>query len=36
VARCVRSPLGAVSINVRIAAVRKLAIEAADDGLLEP
>src|SRR5256885_16897251 len=28
--------LGAVSINVRITAVRKLAIEAADTGLLAP
>ena len=28
--------LGAVSINVRITAVRKLAVEAADNGLLEP
>jgi site-specific recombinase XerD len=28
--------LGAVSINVRITAVRKLAVEAADDGLLAP
>src|SRR5580765_3820577 len=28
--------LGAVSINVRIAAVRKLAVEAADNGLLAP
>jgi integrase len=28
--------LGAVSINVRITAVRKLAIEAADNGLLAP
>jgi hypothetical protein len=27
--------LGAVSINVRITAVRKLAVEAADNGLLE-
>ena len=28
--------LGAVSINVRITAVRKLAVEAADNGLLSP
>jgi hypothetical protein len=28
--------LGSVSINVRITAVRKLAIEAADNGLLAP
>src|SRR5437763_13277061 len=28
--------LGAVSVNVRITAVRKLAVEAADNGLLEP
>jgi len=28
--------LGAVSINVRITAVRKLAVEAADNGLLPP
>src|SRR3954469_9757473 len=28
--------LGTVSINVRITAVRKLAVEAADNGLLEP
>jgi site-specific recombinase XerD len=28
--------LGSVSINVRITAVRKLAVEAADNGLLEP
>jgi hypothetical protein len=28
--------LGAVSINVRITAVRKLAVEAADNGLLRP
>ena len=28
--------LGAVSINVRITAVRKLAVEAADSGLLAP
>src|ERR1035437_9447378 len=28
--------LGAVSINVRITAVRKLAVEAADNGLLGP
>jgi hypothetical protein len=28
--------LGAVSINVRITAVRKLAVEAADNGLLVP
>jgi Phage integrase, N-terminal SAM-like domain len=28
--------LGAVSINVRITAVRKLAVEAADNGLLKP
>src|SRR5689334_14907175 len=28
--------LGAVSVNVRITAVRKLAVEAADDGLLAP
>jgi hypothetical protein len=28
--------LGAVSINVRIRAVRKLAVEAADNGLLAP
>src|SRR6201987_6035356 len=28
--------LGAVSINVRITAVRKLAVEAADNGLLDP
>jgi site-specific recombinase XerD len=28
--------LGSVSINVRIAAVRKLALEAADNGLLAP
>src|SRR6516225_3147913 len=28
--------LGAVSINVRITAVRKLAVEAADNGLLAP
>jgi hypothetical protein len=28
--------LGAVSINVRITAVRKLALEAADNGLLAP
>jgi hypothetical protein len=27
---------GAVSINVRITAVRKLAVEAADNGLLAP
>src|SRR6266850_1325958 len=31
-----RKNLGAVSINVRIAAVRKLAVEAADNGLLAP
>jgi site-specific recombinase XerD len=37
VARCTRSPrAGAVSINVRITAVRKLAVEAADNGLLAP
>jgi integrase len=30
------SGLGAVSINVRITAVRKLAVEAADNGLLAP
>src|SRR5215469_1436675 len=28
--------LGAVSINVRITAVRKLAVEAADNGLMAP
>src|SRR3954454_17295604 len=28
--------LGAVSVNVRIAAVRKLAVEASDNGLLAP
>ena len=28
--------LGAISINVRITAVRKLAVEAADNGLLAP
>jgi len=28
--------LGAVSINVRITAVRKLAVEASDNGLLAP
>lgn len=28
--------LGAVSINVRISAVRNLALEAADNGLLAP
>ena len=28
--------LGAVSINVRITAVRKLAVEAVDNGLLAP
>src|SRR5260370_31898229 len=28
--------LGAVSINVRITAVRKLSVEAADNGLLAP
>src|SRR5689334_24059027 len=28
--------LGAISINVRIAAARKLAVEAADNGLLSP
>ena len=28
--------LGPISINVRITAVRKLAVEAADNGLLEP
>ena len=28
--------LGSVSINVRITAVRKLAVEAADNGLLAP
>src|SRR6267154_665703 len=28
--------LGAVSVNVRITAVRKLAVEAADNGLLAP
>ena len=28
--------LGAVSINVRITAVRKLAVKAADNGLLAP
>jgi hypothetical protein len=28
--------LGSVSINVRITAVRKLAVEAADSGLLAP
>jgi hypothetical protein len=28
--------LGAVSINVRITAVRQLAVEAADNGLLAP
>src|ERR1700745_3130118 len=28
--------LGAVSINVRITAVRKLAVEAAENGLLAP
>jgi hypothetical protein len=28
--------LGAVSINVRITAARKLAVEAADNGLLAP
>src|SRR6202140_1663120 len=28
--------LGSISINVRITAVRKLAVEAADNGLLEP
>jgi hypothetical protein len=28
--------LGAVSINVRITAVRKLAVEAADNGMLPP
>ena len=28
--------LGAVSINVRITAVRKLAVEATDNGLLAP
>src|SRR6185437_4745674 len=28
--------LGSISINVRITAVRKLAIEAADNGLLAP
>src|SRR5579871_3206042 len=31
-----RRGLGAVSINVRITAVRKLAVEAADNGLLAP
>src|SRR6267142_6645356 len=31
-----RKNLGAVSINVRITAVRKLAVEAADNGLLAP
>lgn len=36
-ARLARGPgLGAVSINVRITAVRKLAVEAADNGLLAP
>jgi len=30
------SRLGAVSINVRITAVRKLAVEATDNGLLAP
>jgi hypothetical protein len=30
------SGLGSVSINVRITAVRKLAVEAADNGLLAP
>jgi hypothetical protein len=28
--------LGPISINVRITAVRKLAVEAADNGLLAP
>jgi hypothetical protein len=28
--------LGSVSINVRITAVRKLAVEAVDNGLLAP
>src|ERR1017187_4188125 len=28
--------LGAISINVRITAARKLAVEAADNGLLSP
>jgi hypothetical protein len=28
--------VGTVSINVRITAVRKLAVEAADNGLLSP
>jgi hypothetical protein len=28
--------LGAISINVRITAVRKLSVEAADNGLLTP
>jgi site-specific recombinase XerD len=28
--------LGAISVNVRITAVRKLAVEAADNGLLAP
>ena len=28
--------LGSISINVRITAVRKLAVEAADNGLLAP
>src|ERR1700690_4236075 len=30
------SKLGPISINVRITAVRKLAVEAADNGLLAP
>jgi site-specific recombinase XerD len=30
------SGLGSISINVRITAVRKLAVEAADNGLLAP
>jgi hypothetical protein len=34
--RQVSRRLGAVSINVRITAVRKLAVEAADNGLLAP
>src|SRR6185437_17153069 len=31
-----RRGLGPISINVRITAVRKLAVEAADNGLLAP
>ena len=34
--RLYESGLGSVSINVRITAVRKLAVEAADNGLLAP